>query len=201
MQDLVYYSQSQQDSWILTQNNFKKNGIFIDVGAYDGIQTSNTYTLETYFNWNGICIEANQDAYFKLNQNRKSINVYGAVTNYDGNISFHGDKIVTNGVSTPCFKLNSILEQNFDDKIEIDYLSLDVEGHEYTILESLDFNKWKIKYLTVEHNLYMNGPDNKNKIFELLISKGYTRVVDNAVCLDPNPNWYNKPYEDWYKLI
>jgi FkbM family methyltransferase len=201
MQDLVYYSQSQQDSWILTQNNFKKNGIFIDVGAYDGIQTSNTYTLETYFNWNGICIEANQDAYFKLNQNRKSINVYGAVTNYDGNISFHGDKIVTNGVSTPCFKLNSILEQNFDNKIEIDYLSLDVEGHEYTILESLDFNKWKIKYLTVEHNLYMNGPDNKNKIFELLISKGYTRVVDNAVCLDPNPNWYNKPYEDWYKLI
>lgn len=201
MQDLVYYSQSQQDFWILTQNNFKKNGIFIDVGAYDGVQTSNTYTLETYFNWNGICIEANQDAYLKLNQNRKSINVYGAVTNYDGNISFHGDKIVANGASTPCFKLNSILEQNFDDKIEIDYLSLDVEGHEYTILESLDFNKWKIKYLTVEHNLYINGPENKNKIFELLISKGYTRVVDNAVCLDTNPNWYNQPYEDWYKLI
>jgi len=201
MQDIVYYSQSKQDYWVLEQNNFKKNGIFIEIGAFDGIQTSNTYTLEKYFNWSGICIEPNRDAYEKLIQNRKSINIYGAVTNYDGNISFHGDQIVSNGSSVPCFKLNSILEQNFESQIEIDYLSLDVEGHEYTILESLDFNKWKIKYLTVEHNLYINGPQNKNKIFELLISKGYTRAVDNAVCLDPNPNWYNKPYEDWYKLV
>lgn len=201
MQNLVYYSQSQQDHWILTQNNFKKNGIFIDIGAYDGIQTSNTYTLETYFNWSGICIEANKDAYLKLNQNRKSINVYGAVTDYDGNISFYGDKITPNGISIPCFKLNSILEQNLDNQIRIDYLSLDVEGHEYTILNSLDFKKWKIKYITVEHNLYIDGPENKNRIFSLLTNNGYRRLVDNAPCLDPNPNWYNKPYEDWYELI
>jgi FkbM family methyltransferase len=201
MQDIVYYSQSKQDYWILEQNKFKKNGIFIDIGAFDGVQTSNTYTLEKYFDWSGICIEANQEAYNQLKENRQSINIYGAITDYDGYISFYGDKISLNGIQTPCFKLNSVLEQNFKNTIEIDYLSLDVEGHEYTILDNIDFKTWKIKYITVEHNLYMNGPGNKNKIFELLTSKGYTRIVDNAVCLDPNPNWYNKPYEDWYKLI
>ena len=52
--------------------------------------------------------------------------------------------------------------------------------------------------MTIEHNLYMSGPDNKNKIYELLSKKGYVRVVEDAVSLDTNPAWYMQPYEDWY---
>ncbi len=37
----MYYSQSNQDKWVAEFLEFKKNGYFIEVGAYDGIQTSN----------------------------------------------------------------------------------------------------------------------------------------------------------------
>jgi len=52
--------------------------------------------------------------------------------------------------------------------------------------------------ITVEHNLYCDGNDRKNKLYELLTNNGFTRVVEDAPCLDKNPLYYNKPYEDWY---
>jgi len=194
---MKYYSQSKQDKWVLENLTSKINGVFVDIGAYDGIQTSNTYTLEKYYNWNGICIEANSEIYQKLIKNRNCINIYGAVSNYNGDCYFSSDKISSEGIKTPCFILNDILEKNLNKNV-IDYLSLDVEGHEFSILETIDFDKWKFKLLTVEHNLYCNGSDQKNKIFDLLSKKGYTRIVEDAVCLDTNPAWNNKPYEDWY---
>jgi FkbM family methyltransferase len=194
---MTYYSQSNQDKWVLQTLSSKEGGVFVDIGAYDGVQTSNTYILEKQYNWSGICIEANLQAYQKLVQNRKSINIYGAVTNYNGECSFSTDRIASGGTKTPCFILNDILEQHLKSNI-VDYLSIDVEGHEFSILETLNFSKWKFKLITVEHNLYLNGSEQKNKIFDLLSNNSYTRVVDDAVCLDTNPEWNNKPYEDWY---
>jgi hypothetical protein len=53
--------------------------------------------------------------------------------------------------------------------------------------------------MTVEHNLYCDGPENKNKIYDLLTSRGYVRVQEDVVSLDnSNPIWYLQPYEDWY---
>lgn len=192
-----YYSQSKQDEWVLKNLSYKKEGVFVDIGAYDGIQTSNSYALEKHYNWSGICIEANAEAYQKLIKNRNCINLFGAVSNYNGECFFSTDKISNAGIKTPCFILNDILEKNLKQNI-IDYLSLDVEGHEVSILETINFDKWKFKFITVEHNLYCNGPEQKNKIFDLLSKNGYTRLVEDALCLDPNPQWNNKPYEDWY---
>lgn len=194
---MKYYSQSKQDEWVIKTLSHKTEGVFLDIGAYDGIQTSNTYTLEKHYNWDGICIEANHDIYQRLVKNRNCINIYGAVSNYNGECIFSSDKISDHGIKTPCFPLNDVMEKNLKTNI-IDYMSLDVEGHEFTILENVDFNKWEFILMTVEHNLYSNGPEQKNKIFDLLNNKGYTRIVDNAVCLDSNPDWNNKPYEDWY---
>ena len=51
----------------------KKNGFFIEAGAYDGEKYSNTLLFETTLNWNGILIEPNPK-YFEdlLNKNRKA---------------------------------------------------------------------------------------------------------------------------------
>jgi FkbM family methyltransferase len=194
---MKYFSQSKQDKWVLENLLYKTNGVFVDIGAYDGIQTSNTYCLEKYYNWSGLCIEANYSVYQNLIKNRNCINIYGAISDNNGECYFSSDKITKQGIKTPCFILNDVLEKNLKDDT-IDYLSLDVEGHEFTILNTIDFNKWKFKLMTIEHNLYCSGSEQKNKIFDLLTSKGYTRVVENAVCLDSNPEWNNKPYEDWY---
>jgi FkbM family methyltransferase len=189
----MYYSQAGQDKWV--HDLIGDSGVFVDVGAYDGIESSNTYFLEQK-GWKGICIEANVDVFQLLIKNRKSININEAVTDRKGVCMFDTDRIGGNRVVS-CNTLNNILKENLFPK-EIDYLSLDIEGHELPVLESIDFNTWEIKLITVEHNLYLEGTERKNKIFELLTQRGYVRTHEDVKCLDPNPAYFNQPFEDWY---
>lgn len=193
----MYYSQSNQDKWVNEILKGKKNGYFVDVGAYDGIQTSNTYFFEQFLDWSGICIEPNSNVYNQLIKNRKSINIDLAVNDYTGECNFSGFKVNENGELVKCDTLYNILKNNNCPNV-IDYLSLDIEGYEYIILKDFNFEEFHINTMTVEHNLYLDGPENKEKIYDLLTKKGFVRVVEDAPCLDKNPQWYNKPYEDWY---
>lgn len=194
---MKFYSQANQDKWVCEFFKYKKDGFFIEIGAYDGIQTSNTYSLEKYLNWNGICIEPELSVFSKLSKNRISKNYNVAITSYDGYCKFKNDKIDIFGYSIKCNKLNTLLENTNCPK-EIDYISIDIEGEEYNVLQCFDFNVWDIKLITIEHNLYLNGPEQKNKLYELLTRNNFIRDVDNALCLDPDPRYYGKPYEDWY---
>ena len=63
-------------------------------------------------------------------------------------------------------------------------MSVDTEGSEFLILNSFDFQKYKIKVVTVEHNFC--DPDRK-QIFDLLASKNFVRI------LEP----FSK-FDDWY---
>jgi FkbM family methyltransferase len=191
--DMIYYSQAGQDKWIHEMIGDK--GFFVDCGAYDGIQTSNTYALEN-LGWKGICIEANPQFYQSLCANRTSINIHRAVTDHWGMIGFGHDKI-GGETKVPCSTLNKILS-HINCPTRIDYLSLDIEGQETNALTYLDFDKYKIKLITVEHNLYCEGPANKDKIFSLLTAQGFRRVIEDVKCLDPNPLYFNQPFEDWY---
>ena len=65
----------------------------------------------------------------------------------------------------------------------IDYLSIDTEGSEYEILKGFDFDKYSFKVITCEHN----HTSAKERIFELLSSKGYVRKFENLSMCD---DWY-----------
>lgn len=196
-ENIIFYSQANQDKWVCEIFDYKQNGYFIEIGAYDGIQTSNTFSLEKYLGWQGICIEGNPEISHKLFTNRSCSIVNAAVSNYNGRAKFGGDRIDGGLFEVDCYTLDTILSNNECPK-KIDYLSIDVEGHELTIFNSFNFNNWEIKLMTVEHNLYCDGPDKKDKLFELLSKNNFTRVLDNAICLDKNPDYYEVPYEDWY---
>lgn len=194
---MTYYSQAGQDKWV--HDIIGDKGFFVDIGAYDGVQTSNTYALEKA-GWSGICVEANPDAYDRCSTNRCCTSLWVAVTDYKGQIGFRNDCIYRNEqYLVPCDTLQGILRDRFAPKV-IDYGSFDIEGHELTVLEKFPFDEFQFKLITIEHNLYCDGPEKKNALYELLTRNGYTRVVDNAPCLDPNPAWYMQPYEDWYML-
>ena len=66
----------------------------------------------------------------------------------------------------------------------IDYLSLDIEGSEYDVLSSFDFETYNIEIITVEHNY----SPNREKIFNLLQDK-YTRVLTE---ISGKEDWYIK---------
>ena len=193
----MYYSQSNQDKWVVEFLRFKKNGYFVELGAYDGIQSSNTYYMEKNLGWEGLCVEANPRVYQSLIKNRKSKNINVALNDYVGECFFLGDKITTHGIKVPCNLLSNVLIEN-NCPNNIDYLSIDIEGYEYIVLKDFDFDRWNIGMMTIEHNLYCDGDVRKNKIYDLLTKNGFERVVEDAPCLDKNPLYFNKPYEDWY---
>lgn len=60
----------------------------------------------------------------------------------------------------------------------IDYMSLDVEGSEMDILKIFPFDKYCIKYATIETN---NDKNKEKKMESLMESKGYTFLKHKAV--------------------
>ena len=194
----MFYSQSGQDAWVAKLLEYKRDGYFLEIGAWDGIATSNTYFFETELGWKGICVEAKAEPFGLLQKNRSSINVNAAISDYDGTCHFGEFRIERSGVPTVCMTLDTLLERHHA-PAAIDYLSLDIEGSEYQALLGLDLGKWDISVMTIEHNVYFAGPANKDRIFDLLSNNGYVRVIDDAKCLDDtDARWFNQPYEDWY---
>ncbi|HMP31919.1 MAG TPA: hypothetical protein PKD85_20110, partial [Saprospiraceae bacterium] len=82
-------SQILQDVFCLFATNFKENGYFVEFGATDGKNLSNTYLLEKKFNWNGILAEPCKKFHSDLNNNRNCIIDYRCVyTESNQNILF-----------------------------------------------------------------------------------------------------------------
>ena len=63
-------AQFKQDIFVLHQLNFKKDGFFVEFGATNGFDLSNTYLLEKIFNWNGILAEPAKHWHDDLKANR-----------------------------------------------------------------------------------------------------------------------------------
>jgi FkbM family methyltransferase len=191
-----YYSQCGQDQFI-NENLFKnmKNGIFIDIGAHDGISLSNTYFFEKELSWSGICIEPIPEIFEKLQKNRGCLCICGCasveeevikdfcrisgpsemlsglIDKYDPKHKQRIERDLKTSENTcktikvPCYNLNRILEKAGIQ--HVNFLSLDTEGGEFDILEDLDFNKFQIDVIAVENN-YGNQP-----FIPFLESKGF----------------------------
>ena len=85
-------SQVGQDVW-LNNNIFKnkKNGVFVEVGAFDGVGGSNTYFFEKELNWSGILIEPHSLNYKDMVEKSGRVNSIMencAIDEMDGEVSF-----------------------------------------------------------------------------------------------------------------
>lgn len=192
------YAQAAQDVWALRCNHFATGGFYVDLGAYDGLESSNTAAMDFEYGWSGICVEANKQYYDRLVNNRpNSVNVHAAVCDHEGVLYFDAQWPTqdTSGTPTRCTTLQAILDEN-GARRTIDYMSVDIEGFEYAALSTFDFSAYRVHLLTVEHNLYCDGPFNKDRMFELLTSRGFTRVVEDAPCL--GAGYEGLPFEDWF---
>src|SRR5260221_7249446 len=84
----AYYSQCGQDQF-LYENFFrtKREGVFVDIGAHDGIFYSNTKFFEE-LGWQGLCIEPIPEVFEQLKKNRKAICIQGCISDQVGKSSF-----------------------------------------------------------------------------------------------------------------
>ena len=194
--DSFYKSQFGQDRHVI-ENIYhnKENGYFVEVGAYDGINMSNTYLLENKYKWTGICIECNPIHFNNLNKNRLYCNkcnyavynednkIMNFINDNDGGCSgfvetnTHTHILNKNIIQVETKKLSTILD-DFNAPNFIEFLSIDTEGSEFDILNAHNFDKYLFGYICVEHNFI---DKNRKKIRELLKSKGYVFYRENNV--------------------
>lgn len=198
---IKYFSQIGQDQYYIENiSKEKRNGIFLDIGAHDGIFESNTASLELYYDWSGICVEVNPDLISRLKSSRpKSKIVNCAVwssedileleisdSNYKG---IQGDllsritKLERNQdyfnyhfkenrkvIIVNARTITDIVKEHYGLPCIIDYMSLDVEGAEMEALKGLDFINIGIKFMTIEHG---NRPGYADEIISYLLPYGY----------------------------
>lgn len=178
----MYYSQCDQDKYLhMNVFKDYKSGVFVDVGAHDGKTFNNTLFFEENYKWSGINIEPIPDVYKKLQVNRYNcINLCnaidisnnilkefmintghtemlsGLIEKYDARhmerINYENTKYncSSNTIKVVTRTLESIFEEyNINN---INYLSIDVEGAEFSVIKSINFNKVFIDVIMFENN-------------------------------------------------
>lgn len=137
-----FYREEPALKW-LAQSTGKlwRQGVFVELGAGDGVQHSNSLAFERKLGWTGLLIEPSE-MYHELRLNRPQARCVQACVGYEGLKTFVQAGL--NSGTTPlhlkmpgnksimsCTSLNTLIDIHLRDLGgHIDYLSLDVEGSE-----------------------------------------------------------------------
>lgn len=202
------FSEEGQDFFVLDSLSYKEKGYFVDIGAADGVTANNTFLLEKFYKWNGICVDPNpfflqslqncRDVFvsnlcvynetgkilpFKFCANENLFYGWNFRASLEKEIDVIDENIIKHflKINVLTISLNNLLEL-FQSPLDIDYISIDVEGSEYAILENFDFVKYNVKCFTIE-----NSKDIE-KIKKLLLSHNYNFVESES----KTESWYYK---------
>lgn len=196
-------SQILQDLFVLDFFDYKENGYFVEFGATNGIDLSNTFILEKYLKWDGILAEPAKKWHKDLRVNRQCNIETECVWSKTGdelqfieansaelstlsefeNLDIHAKvRIKKKKYTVRTISLMDLLDR-FQAPDRIEYLSIDTEGSEYEILKAFDFSKYSIGVITCEHNFGAN----REKIMKLLMNNGFKQI-----------NSEFSQFDDWY---
>jgi hypothetical protein len=165
---IEWFSQVRQDEVVSLLLKRKRHGYFIDLAANDAVKISNTFALEKYHGWNGLCIEPNPMYWGGLSYRKCDVvaAVIGASNMEQVQFKYPNRAGPQGGIVGAQFdnknpsKFNedhlrytvTLLDifERFGTPKVIDYLSLDVEGAEEFIMQSFPFSQYRFNVLTVE---------------------------------------------------
>jgi len=202
------HSQAQlfQDLLVIFLLQGKRGGFFVEFGATNGRDLSNTFMLEEHFGWKGLLAEPARCWHAALKANRRaSIDTRCVWKQTGARLEFKETEIAElstlsnladkdfnkNGrvrgttYSVETVSLNDLLKAHNAPR-EIDYLSVDTEGSELDILRAFDFADYDIKIVTVEHNFVK---PNRQEVLQLLSGNGFVRLFERLSKFD---DWYVK---------
>lgn len=206
--DIHFTSQTGEDRALLAYFGGKRDGVYVEVGAYDGVEMSNSYAFEQ-MGWSGVLVEADPDLAERCRQNRPKSQIVNSAAVPPGSpaqVTFQvasenrglssleldgasrsllkswTGRVAIREITVPAKTLNEILGDAGIQKI--DFMTIDVEGHEWSVLRGLDLRRWKPRVLILERNQSM--PD--RRIFEHLQRSGYRYTGRTGV-------------NDWYERV
>lgn len=189
-----FFSQFGQDRIVDRLLGGKRDGTFADIGGFDGVTGSNTLFFELMRGWSGVLVEAAPRQFAKAQAVRRCACVPAAVGASAGDLDFmevtagftqmsgfldsydpdllkrvRADARHTEVIHTlPVRPLGEILKEA--GLTRIDYLSLDIEGGEMSVLRGFDFDAFDIDILSIENNA------RQTDLPRLMQDKGYSLI-------------------------
>lgn len=179
----------------------KMRGFYVDVGAFHPTLFSNTYFF--YLNgWQGINVEARPGSKTLFDKVRpRDINLELGISRDRGEMtyyfiaddspmnSFSPDflrqiemlEAVKSKIPVPTLPLAEVLERHLPNGQSIDFLTVDVEGHDYEVLESNDWKRFRPRLIVVEDEAL--DPD-ESRIVQMMKGHGYELCAQNVIILD-----------------
>ena len=183
---------------------------FLEFGATDGLELSNSYMLENFLNWDGVLSEPSPQWHDALKKNRQNTKIItkciwsesGKSLDFFmsdvGVLSSLNDYVESDKNSMPgntaqrkksgkiipvdTISLNDVIKYYFN-KRSPSYISVDTEGSEYEILRTFNFNSYRPKVFTIEHNF----TELQTSIDDLMKSNNYERIFSELTAFDA---WY-----------
>jgi len=165
----ISYAQNGEDIVLLRLFAGQAHGVWIDVGANHPINDSVTKNFSD-LGWWGLNVEPVESFFRALVADRpRDVNINAAVSDHTGTMTFHrndsnldlstfdeglvahyrerGDRITD--IDVPVRRLDEICEEHLGDH-RIDFMKVDTEGHELSVLRSHDFERYPVRVLLAE---------------------------------------------------
>lgn len=210
----IHFGQSGEDVILFRLLGFKKNGFYIDIGAYHPRIYSNTYLLHTLLGWRGINIDASRDAIEIFKKERPNdINLHAAISDQEGQTIYwrfsdsarntiskenvqrqlnRGDTVLRGEETVISRRLDSILNEYLNENTQIDLMNIDVEGSELQVLMSNNWNKYVPGIILIEDYVIKDRGIEYSKIYKYLSEKGYMLIshcFDTSIYINRNYNF------------
>jgi len=191
-------------------------GVFVEIGAWDGVDISNTYTLEKKRDWKGLLVEPIKDKAADCSHNRWYDVWRGCIYDRDGEVDFthirgysemlscikedshpyHKERIQreisqynqqVETIKVPCKTINSLLNSFNIERVDI--LSLDVQSIELLVLKAYNVQKNPCKVIILDTNSI-----NTDEIKEWFATNGYKlywkhSVSDEYIFINHDLKW------------
>lgn len=186
-----FQSEFGEDAWLASQYSgrftddySREKGIYVDVGCGHPVIGSNTAWLRE-LGWTGLHIDADErwtgawaEAGLPLINAVVSTHRWAQFRNMPAPTE---SRVITHAafenLNSKCVTLDSLLEQAGIDNI--DFLSIDVEGHEFEVLNSLSLERYRPQFIIAEYNTAGLGYD--FRVLESLLKERKYRVVWNTL--------------------
>lgn len=203
MQSIKTRSRNDEDRdiyrlFFTTFQEIGQNGVYIEMGAFDGITEANTRLFDMCLGWTGLLIEANPSMYPKLLVNRPnahrmsyapSCSIEDEANNKTlpfhpypwtnagllGKAKAYADKTV---VDVPCGSLTPVIKDILGG--HVDFFSLDVEGAEALVVENIAFDEIVVELMIVENSnaFCMEHCESRDRVRKRMKQVGYVRHSD-----------------------
>ena len=202
---------------------FESSGTYVEMGAFDGHTESNSRFFDICLGWNGLLVEGNPSFYAKVLKARPHAHrmsfapscsaeyeVPSCSAEYEvenktiefykypmANSGLIGQALTYQGkptVDVPCGPLAPVLQDIFENE-RINFFSLDVEGAEPMILETIDFDKVLIEVMMIEvqNNHCRGNCESRQRVRAKMEKEGYRRyehvVAASDIYIHPNSRY------------